>query len=82
VEAHPDFELAAPHPVSLVCFRHRGGDQINQRVLDAVNGSGQAYLTHTRLDGKLTLRMAIGQTHTELRHVTAAWEAIESAGRG
>jgi aromatic-L-amino-acid decarboxylase len=78
VEAHHDFELAAPHPVSLVCFRHRGGDKVNQRILDSVNGSGHAYLTHTRLDGKLTLRMAIGQTHTELRHVTTAWEAINS----
>ncbi len=76
VENDPRFELAAPAPLSLVCFRHRGGDDANQRLLDALNASGRLYLTHTRLDGKLTLRMAIGATGTERRHVEAAWGAI------
>ena len=76
VEADPRFELAAPAPLSLVCFRHRGGDEVNQHLLDALNASGRLYLTHTRLDGKLTLRMAIGATGTEHRHVEAAWRAI------
>ena len=70
------FELAAPAPLSLVCFRHRGGDEANQRLLDELNASGRLYLTHTRLDSKLTLRMAIGSTGTEQRHVEAAWHAI------
>jgi aromatic-L-amino-acid decarboxylase len=64
-----------------VCFRRRGGDEVNQRILDAVNGSGQAFLTHTRLDGRLTLRLAIGGTHTELKHVEAAWRAVQAAAR-
>ena len=76
VEDDTRFELAAPAPLSLVCFRHRGGDEANQRLLDALNASGRLYLTHTRLDGKLTLRMAIGSTGTEQRHVEAAWRAI------
>ena len=76
VEGDARFELAAPAPLSLVCFRHRGGDEVNQRLLDALNASGRLYLTHTRLDGKLTLRMAIGATGTEHRHVEAAWRAI------
>ena len=76
VEGDARFELAAPAPLSLVCFRHRGGDDANQRLLDALNASGRLYLTHTRLDGKLTLRMAIGATGTEHRHVEAAWRAI------
>ena len=76
VEGDRRFELAAPAPLSLVCFRHRGGDEVNQRLLDALNASGRLYLTHTRLDGKLTLRMAIGATGTEARHVEAAWHAI------
>ena len=76
VESDPRFELAAPSPLSLVCFRHRGGDEVNQRLLDALNASGRLYLTHTRLDGKLTLRMAIGATGTEERHVESAWRAI------
>jgi aromatic-L-amino-acid/L-tryptophan decarboxylase len=79
VRADKDFELAAPAPLNLVCFRHRGGDQINQRILDRVNQSGAMYLTHTRLHDKLVLRMSIGQTNTELRHVERAWKCIREA---
>ena len=79
VEEHPDFETAAPTPVNLVCFRHTGGDRVNQHIMDTVNASGRAYFTHTRLDGRLTLRMAIGQTYTEERHVRNAWDLIVSA---
>ncbi len=76
VQAAPDFELAAPVPLNLVCFRHRGGDALNQQLLDQLNHSGQLYLTHTRFHGKLTLRMSIGQTHTTAHHVANAWQAI------
>ena len=79
VEDDERFELAAPAPLSLVCFRHRGGDEVNQRLMDSLNASGRLYLTHTRLDGKLTLRMAVGATGTEHHHVEAAWRAIQDA---
>jgi len=79
VEADDDFEIAAPAPLNLVCFRHRGGDETNRRIMDTVNESGRLFLTHTKLDEKLTLRMSIGQTHTERRHVEAAWVAIRGA---
>ena len=79
VQADKNFELAAPAPLNLVCFRHRSGDETNQRILDNVNRSGKLYLTHTKLAGKLTLRMSIGQTNTELRHVKRAWERIRAA---
>ena len=79
VEEHPDFELAAPTPVNLVCFRHTGGDEVNQQIMDTVNASGDAYFTHTKLDGTLTLRLAIGQTYTEGRHVRNAWDLIVQA---
>ncbi len=81
VEADPDWELAAPIPLNLVCFRHRGGDEINQRAMDAVNASGEAYLTHTKLNGKLTLRLCVGQARTEQRHVERAWELLREAAR-
>ncbi|MGZ8754662.1 MAG: pyridoxal-dependent decarboxylase [Acidimicrobiia bacterium] len=81
IDADDDFELAAPVPVNLVCFRHMGGDNINQRIMDRVNQSGEIYLTHTRLNGELTLRMSIGQTHTEERHVRNAWALIRTASR-
>lgn len=79
VEADGDFELAAPVPLNLVCFRHKAGDEINQRIMDTVNASGRMFITHTKLDDKLTLRMAIGQTHTEMRHVSDAWSRIKAA---
>jgi aromatic-L-amino-acid decarboxylase len=80
VALDPQFELAAPVTLNLVCFRHRAGDAVNQRILDALNASGQIYLSHTRLGDRLTLRMSIGQTRTELRHVRRAWDLIVQAG--
>jgi aromatic-L-amino-acid decarboxylase len=71
------FELAAPAPLNLVCFRHKGGDEINQVLMDRLNRSGDLYLTHTKLDGKLTLRLCVGQTSTEARHVERAWKRIQ-----
>jgi len=71
------FELAARAPLNLVCFRHRGGDPANEELLKKLNASGKLYLTHTKLGGRYTLRMSIGQTHTEERHVRAAWELIQ-----
>jgi aromatic-L-amino-acid decarboxylase len=77
IDASDDFELAAPSPLNLVCFRHRAGDAANQALLERLNRSGALYLTHTKLDGKLTLRMSIGQTQTELQHVAQAWQRIQ-----
>lgn len=81
VDADDGFELAAPAPLNLVCFRHRGGDEVNQWLLDRLNASGRLHLTHTRLDGKLTLRLCIGQRSTERRHVEAAWGEITATAR-
>ena len=76
------FEVVAPVPLNLVCFRLRGGDEANQRLLDRLNGSGELFLTHTRLDGRLVLRLSIGATYTEQRHVDQAWAAIQRAADG
>ncbi|MBN1422610.1 MAG: aspartate aminotransferase family protein [Planctomycetes bacterium] len=79
VGADPRFEIAAPAPLNLVCFRHIAGDAENRRILDAVNETGEIFITHTKLDGKLTLRMSVGQTYTEARHVERAWTLIREA---
>jgi aromatic-L-amino-acid/L-tryptophan decarboxylase len=71
------FELAAPVPLNLVCFRHQGGDSSNQTLMDRLNRSGDLYLTHTRLNDRLTLRLCIGQTNTTARHVEKAWKRIQ-----
>lgn len=78
VDVHPDFELATPTSLNLVCFRHKSGDASNQKIMDAINQSGRAYLTHTKIDGKLTLRLCVGQRHTQAKHVAAVWQTIQS----
>ena len=92
VEADPDWELLAPVPLNTVCFRYLPGarnnsesetecNERNKALMDRVNEAGRIYLTHTTLDGKFTLRMAIGQTQTERRHVIEAWEVLREAAR-
>lgn len=76
VQKDDRFELAAPVPLNLVCFRHKSGDAANQDIMDRLNQSGDLFLTHTKLDGKLTLRLSVGQTHTKARHVENAWKRI------
>lgn len=77
VKADNRFELAAPVPLNLVCFRHKGGDEVNQGLMERLNRSGDLYLTHTKLAGRTTLRLCVGQTNTEARHVEWAWKRIQ-----
>jgi aromatic-L-amino-acid decarboxylase len=78
VEAHAALELVVPCRLSLVCLAHRDGDVATQRLLDAVNDSG-AFATHTRLDGRLVLRLSVAQASTEQRHVDRLWEVLVDA---
>ena len=82
VQGDGRFELAAPAPLNLVCFRYKGSDETNQRLMDALNRSGDLYMTHTRLNDRFTLRFCVGQTNTTSRHVENAWKRIqEETGR-
>jgi aromatic-L-amino-acid decarboxylase len=78
VVADGRFELAVLRSLNLVCFRLRGEDGPNEALLERLNASGELFLTHTRLKDRYTLRMSIGQTDTEERHVRAAWERIRA----
>jgi aromatic-L-amino-acid decarboxylase len=71
------FELAAPAPLNLVCFRHKGGDDANRQLMDSLNQSGDLYLTHTRLNDRMAIRFCVGQTNTQRRHVERAWKRIQ-----
>jgi aromatic-L-amino-acid decarboxylase len=77
VKSDDRFEVMAPVPLNLVCFRYRGDDDDNQRLMDRLNQSGDLYLTHTRLNDRLVLRFCVGQTNTEKRHVQRAWHRIQ-----
>lgn len=77
VSADEGFLLAAPPALNLVCLRHRAGDGATQAIMERVNQSGHALLSHTRLDGRYVIRVAIGQTRTEHRHVKALWTLLQ-----
>jgi aromatic-L-amino-acid decarboxylase len=82
VRADARFEIVAPHPFSLVCFRLRGPDEPNEALLRRVNDSGRVYLTHTRVRGDLVLRLAVGSPYTRDHHVAAAWDLIRDTATG
>jgi len=86
LDADPDWELLAPVPFSTVCFRwHPLGlapaeiDDANARIMDAVNRSGEIFLSHTRLDDRFTIRLSVGNLRTEPRHVERAWALLREA---
>jgi aromatic-L-amino-acid decarboxylase len=90
IEQHPDFELMAPSPLSVVCFRYHPAstgmteemiDRLNEQLMERVNKSGEVFLSHTRLNGSLVLRLAVGNLGTSERHVSRAWELLKEMAR-
>ncbi len=85
VEAEPGFELAAPITLAIVAFRALSGrgdeadDRLNEEVLAAVNRDGTAFLSHSKLGGRIVLRVVVGNLRTEERHLRAAWQKIAEA---
>ena len=86
IAAHPDFELMAPRSLSLLNFRYAPAgadagalDELNERLLHALNDEGRIYLTQNIVRGAYAIRISIGQTGTERIHVEQAWEAIGTA---
>jgi len=85
VDESSDFERLAPVPLSTVCFRAAPADTetdldlLNERLLEEVNREGKVYLSHTKLDGRFTLRLAIGNIRTQIEHVKLAWEELSRA---
>ena len=85
VDAAPGWERLAPVPFSTVCFRYRPArlaaneaalDILNTQLMDAVNRTGEVFLSHTRLHGRFSIRLAIGNLRTEPRHVSRAWDLL------
>src|SRR5258706_7860381 len=82
VEAEPDWELLAPVPFSTVCFRYRKGDDldaINERILARVNETGNVFLSRTKLAGRVTLRVALGNPRQTDEHVARCWDVLREA---
>ena len=77
IEADNQFELMAPAPLNLICFRHNKGDAFNERLLHILNESGRLYLTHTKLNDKFVIRFSVGQATTTLNHLKESWKFIQ-----
>jgi aromatic-L-amino-acid decarboxylase len=82
VDADPRFERVAPAPLSVVCFRCRGSDDDNRRLLEEINASGKFFLSHTVLNGRFVLRLAVGNLGTTRDDVREVWEMIQKAAGG
>lgn len=81
IQTSEEFELIAPAPLNLVCFAHKNGNEFNKSLLETINNQGKMYFTHTIINGRYTLRMCIGQTNTEAKHVSQAWEIIQETAK-
>jgi aromatic-L-amino-acid decarboxylase len=79
VRAEPGWEVVAPRHFSLVCFRREGSDEGNETLLERVNAGGEIFLSHTRLDGRFVLRLAIGSARTTEADVRRAWDVLRAA---
>lgn len=86
IDAHPDFERLAPVPLSTVCFRavpqgvesNIALDILNKRLLEAVNSTGEAYLSHTILSGRYTIRMVVSHIRTREEDTLQVWKTIQT----
>ena len=76
VRAEPGWEVAAPRPFSLVCFRREGSDEANEALLERVNASGEIFISHTKLNGHYALRLAVGSARTTEADVRVAWDVL------
>jgi aromatic-L-amino-acid/L-tryptophan decarboxylase len=77
VRDEPGWTICAPRRFSLVCFRREGSDEENEAIVERVNRSGELFLSHTRLDGRYVLRLAVGNERTREEDVQRAWEALK-----
>jgi aromatic-L-amino-acid/L-tryptophan decarboxylase len=82
VDESSDFELMAPTPFALVCFRacpagESDLDALNLRIMEAINSSGEAYLSHTKLNGMVAIRLSVGSIRVEERHLVKVWKLLD-----
>jgi len=79
VRAAPGWEVCAPRPFSVVCFRRDASDEENEAILERVNASGELFISHTRLGGRYVLRLAVGNERTTDDDIERAWKSLQSA---
>jgi aromatic-L-amino-acid decarboxylase len=82
VDADPEFERVAPTPFSVVCFRYKGTDEQNKTMIDTINATGRVFMSYTVLNGRVAIRLAIGNLATTWPDLLEAWELMKSAVHG
>ena len=81
IEENPDFEIVAPVPLNLVCFKHKDGNEFNQKLHEEINRSGKLYITRTKINDEYILRFSIGQPTMTIEHVKNSWNLIVSTAK-
>ena len=76
IESDERFEIMAKTPLTLICFRHKNGDAFTEELLNQINESGKAYMTHTKLNDQYVIRFSVGQSTTTLNHLKSTWDLI------
>ena len=83
IHEHPDMELVVPRSLNVNVFRYKSGEpsqlnELNKKLLEFINNSGKAYLTHTKVGDTYALRLVTGQTYLQWKHIEMVWELISS----
>ncbi len=82
IEKEKDFEIVTPTPLTLICFRHTKGNNFTEKLLNTINESGKAYMTHTKLNDQYIIRFSVGQTSTTIDHLKETWNYIVKTSKG
>jgi len=82
IEMEKDFEIVTPTPLTLICFRHTKGNNFTEKLLNTINESGKAYMTHTKLNDQYIIRFSVGQTSTTIDHLKETWNYIVKTSKG
>ena len=82
IEMEKDFEIVTPTPLTLICFRHTKGNNFTEKLLNTINKSGKAYMTHTKLNDQYIIRFSVGQTSTTIDHLKETWNYIVKTSKG
>ena len=82
IEMEKDFEIITPTPLTLICFRHTKGNNFTEKLLNTINESGKAYMTHTKLNDQYIIRFSVGQTSTTIDHLKETWNYIVKTSKG
>ncbi|MBT5096539.1 MAG: aminotransferase class V-fold PLP-dependent enzyme [Candidatus Marinimicrobia bacterium] len=82
IEMEKDFEIVTPTPLTLICFRHTKGNNFTEKLLNTINESGKAYMTHTKLNDQYIIRFSVGQTSTTINHLKETWNYIVKTSKG